>query len=500
VKIDASQLTSAQVFKTQVAVIGAGAAGIAIAREFQNSKTQVLLLEAGGYEYDQVGQSYYESESVVTNTESLIDDTYPFWSRLRYFGGSTGHWGGWSCPLEDYDFHKKSWISGSGWPITRDELIPYYHRACEVIEIPRFDFQNQSQSPIFKPSPDYDQIFADCEADSRLMQRYFAYSPPTRFGLKYREELDGSNNITVMTHANVVRIDMDESHQRIKTIIFKNPNGLEFEVHADVFVLACGGLENPRLLLNSWHQSAGGLGNQNDLVGRCFLEHPHSELGILMNARGQDWLNSFVALGYGESKRIFATTPEFQLKNQSLPFSCQIMPSPQIPEGHRSIDQLRRLVARDPDQTSFCSLYVRADMEPNRNNRVFLGQEKDQLGLNKISMNVSFSKNDLDSIRVSTEAVMEHLSFLGLGRSKLLMPTEDQWPGSVWIGCHHMGTTRMASSPRDGVVDADCRLHGLDNFFVAGSSVFPTGGYGNPTLTLVALSLRLSDHLKKRVL
>ena len=497
-EFNANHLSEKRVFKTQVAVIGAGAAGITLAREFVGTNVPVLLLEAGDYEYDQKSQAVYEAESVTTNTESVLDSTYPGWSRLRYFGGSTGHWGGWSCPLEETDFIKKDWVEHSGWPFRRREILRYYDKACELIEIPRFNFNNLSQSELFLPSEDYDQLFAETQLDSKLEQRYFSYSPPTRFGEKYRDELHQSSNVTVAINANVIRLDMDPFHERIEKVICKNQNGVTFEVHAQVFVLACGGLENPRLLLNSNHQASAGLCNQNDVVGRYFLEHPHSEFAVLMNLKGTDWLKSFTALGPGQSKRIFVTSPEFQRKNKTMSYSCEIMADGEEPSNSKTIQQMKALVSDSTQAAKYSILNVRADMEPNPQNRVYLGTQKDELGLHRIKMNVNFSQKDLDSIRISTEAVMAHLSFLGVGRSQLKMLEENLWPGSVWIGCHHMGTTRMSTNPKEGVVDAHGRAHGLDNLYIAGSSVFPTGGYGNPTLTIVALALRLGDHLKMR--
>lgn len=497
-ELDGNQLAARTILKIHTAVIGSGAAGITIARELAGTATQVMLIEAGGYEYDHQLQSAYEAEAVTTNTESVLDLSYPRWSRLRHFGGSTGHWGGWSCPLEEYDFEPRSWVAGSGWPFARRELIPYYDRACGLVEIPKFDFARPSESSLFTPSKDYDQIFAGNESSPDLEQRYFSYSPPTHFGIKYRQELQQSANVTVTINANVIRLDMDSFHERIEKLICRNQNGTEFEIHAEVFILACGGLENPRLLLNSNHQAAAGLCNQYDLVGRYFLEHPHTMFATLMNVRGRDWMQSFIASGAGQSKRIFTTTPEFQQKNQTMSYSCEVMTSGDQPADASLVRQLTPLMSPTSENEVYCTLNVRADMEPNANNRVSIGLERDWLGLQKIKMNVNFSRTDLDSIRRSTEAVMAHLSFLGLGRAKLKMATDELWPGSVWIGCHHMGTTRMAVNPRQGVVDADCKAHGLANLYIAGSSVFTTGGYGNPTLTIVAMALRLSDHLKAR--
>jgi choline dehydrogenase-like flavoprotein len=155
-------------------------------------------------------------------------------------------------------------------------------------------------------------------------------------------------------------------------------------------------------------------------------------------------------------------------------------------------------------------LYVvaRAEQAPNPASRVMLSEERDAFGLPRIALDWQLLDVDKRSLKVTMEALDRELRRLSLGRvepSAWLDEPETPWVADPLVsnhpvgGYHHMGTTRMATSPRRGVVDADCRVHGLGNLYVAGSSVFPTGGWANPTLTILALALRLGDHLGRKL-
>lgn len=495
-KIDANDLDLSRLLKADVCIIGAGAAGITLAREFLGTDKTVYLLEAGGYEYSEADQEYYTAEETVFNPSQLFDQNYTQWSRVRFFGGSTNYWGGWSRPLESFDFEARPWIPQSGWPFSRQELIPYYHRASDIIEIPRYDFDNESESPLARKSPSYDKLFADAAKNPEIRERFFSYSPPTNFGQVYAEELHNAPNVFVVTNASVTRLDCTTNGDRISQIEFVNKNFQKFLMQSEIFVLACGGLENPRMLLNSDHQYQNGLGNQHDLVGRCFMEHPHSTFAWLLNNQGKEWSQSFDAMGFNEVRRIFMTDPQFQEKLGLMNYSCEVTlmkanlsNTPEILE----LCKVSQTTSQDPLQLR---LYVRSEMAPRASNRVQLGRQRDPLGLRRMKLSLEYGPDDLATVRKSTQAVMRHLSFLKLGRAQFVNADPLSWTPDTSGACHHMGTTRMSDNPKEGVVDSQCRVHGLQNLVVAGASVFPTGGFANPTMTLVALALRTADAIK----
>lgn len=479
-KIDGEEIPSGTVRQADVCIIGSGAAGITLARELVGSSLKVLLLEGGAMEWTEASQDIYKAASVSTSPAGVLDQDFPGWSRLRQFGGSTNHWGGWSRPFEEHDFQKRDWIPLSGWPITLKEIESYYARAATYIEMENFDQAEERRRPEV----------------AGVTTREFHYSPPTRFGEKYGPDLFASSNVEVILKASAVRFDT--RGDQVQSVLVKNAK-TEFTVKSNIFILACGGMENPRLLLNSDHQRSAGLANSSEMVGRCFMEHPHATIGMFLNTEGEAWLKPFRWSGKGEPMRIFTTTPEFQEKFQILNYSCQLdvakNPAADPAEGLKLTK-----FSYDKDQvTHYLRLYTRSEMLPDKSNRIELAHERDELGLRRLKMHLNFGRTDLRTVVKSTEAVIASLSAQAFGRGKIVLEHEDLWSTDLGPGCHHMGTTRMSDNPREGVVDRDCKAHDLANLYLAGSSVFPTGGFANPTFTIVALALRLADHLQSRL-
>jgi choline dehydrogenase-like flavoprotein len=148
-------------------------------------------------------------------------------------------------------------------------------------------------------------------------------------------------------------------------------------------------------------------------------------------------------------------------------------------------------------------MFTRQEQAPNPESRIVLSAENDELGMPRANLRWKFTPIDKRSMRVYYELLGREMGRAGLGRVQimdwLLDGDDTAWPNHLSGGWHHMGTARMHEDPRQGVVDANCRVHGIANLFVAGGAVYPTGGAVNPTLTVVAMALRLSDHLKNKV-
>lgn len=481
-KIQGEEVPSGAVRTYDVCVIGSGAAGITIARELIHSKLKVALLEAGEMEWSEEGADSYNASKVTAQPQEAMDDSFPGWSRLRYFGGSTNHWGGWCRPFDEIDFEKRDWIANSGWPITRRDLHPYYAKAADYVQMQKFDLDAESRDA----------------GVHGVLTRSFHYSPPTKFGEVYGPELFAASNIEVVLNAPVVRFDTNQSGAVVESVQVKNAK-TEFTVKAKTFVLACGGLENPRLLLNSDHQQKNGLGNSSDMVGRCFTEHPHASIGLVMNTEDPSWHAPFTGTKGNDPMAIFATSSEFQKNSGTMNFSCelQIKKSGNL-DSSEALGLTSFTYGKDKALT-FLNLYTRSEMLPSKANRVFLSNDRDKLGMRRINLDIQFGRDDLRSVVKSTEAVIRMLSAKGLGRGRISLESEDLWSTDLGPGCHHMGTTRMSATAKEGVVDQNCRVHDLNNLYIAGSSVFSTGGYANPTLTIVALALRLTDYIRSHV-
>jgi choline dehydrogenase-like flavoprotein len=142
------------------------------------------------------------------------------------------------------------------------------------------------------------------------------------------------------------------------------------------------------------------------------------------------------------------------------------------------------------------SLYFRAEQAPDPSNRVALSDRRDALGIPETRLDWHIKPIDRESILAWLDVFAGDLRAKGYGH---VIKQADDWQQGVVGGPHHLGTTKMSAGARNGVVDEHCRVHSVDNLYVAGSSVFPTGGYANPTFTIVTLALRLADTLRKRL-
>lgn len=466
-----------------VCVIGAGAAGITIARSLAEKGRSVLVLEGGGFEREETSQRLYDG----TYAGTLIKKAWPeymAWSRLRFFGGSTNHWAGWTRPLDAIDFEHRDWIAHSGWPIDAAAMRPWYIQATRWIEITRF-------ASLGGPALTTPGLLP---ADAPFRDALYYFSPPTRFGQKYRADLVDSPKVKLVLGANVLGLVTLPSgavdHVRVKA--FGRP---EIKARARRYVLACGGLENPRILMHSGNVALGGLGG--DAVGRYFMDHPHLTAGTAVMGAGLKALGKYRKRrvpGCPHSVRPIFTLTDATQRAERLPnVSLSVRRRKQRAKASADMRHLQSLGA--PAQSGRdVYIFARFEQQPNPESRVTLTDEKDALGMRRAHLSWQLTDADHDGMHRTMRLFGRTLGQYGLGRLNTRILEKRPLPGGAG-GCHHMGTTRMSAGPADGVVNADCRMHASPNLFIAGSSVFPTGGYANPTFTLVALALRLAAHL-----
>lgn len=499
---------------TDICIIGAGAAGITIARALLGAKTSVCLLEGGAVDGDGASQSLYLSARNVGRPYPILPG-----SRLRYFGGSTNHWGGHCVPMRAINFERAPWSDYSGWPISLEDLDPYYPRAEEILGL------NGASTDSQTVAGDLGQELFPFDSD-RVQTQVSRYNP-VRFGRVFRHELELSRNVKVVLGANVTSIEARESGERIDHVVVRTMDGRRLIVRAGAFVLATGGIENPRLLLvsNSVHRN--GLGNQHDLVGRFFTEHIWYPSGVILPSRLEPVRTLYTkevpagAIAYRahlilpEKVVREAGIPDFRAELAEIRFasnSSAIVRSPRpisdVVEDLEQFDYLAPHVAniiRDRQEAISAArgvghgylLLNNVEQTPNPYSRVTLIEKRDVLGMPIAAIDWQLSKIDKQGIRVAHDCIARELGRSGYGRLFDDMPEgEAQLLNGANGGAHHMGTTRMSDDPHRGVVDRNCKVHGLDNLFVAGSSVFPTSGFANPTFTILTLALRLADHLR----
>lgn len=509
-KAEIAGLRDGTVIQTDVCVVGAGAAGISVARLLSDTKLDVCLVEGGDFEPTERSQDLYQGEMVSVyrkGRRDAYDRTYVSRSRLRLFGGSTCHWNGWCRPMEPEDFEVHDWIPNSGWPFPRTELDPFYEQARDLVEIPPFEDDHGY-------GRNDDKRMVVCKESPRVVTRIFHWSPPTRFGKKYRQGLFDAPNVRVFVESNALTLRADPDGGTVDRLEVQVEDGPRIEFRARAFVIACGGIENARLLLLSDAEQPGGLGNGNDLVGRYFMEHPHVPRAgklLVVDDLGVKGLTDLYFRARkdrragGRAMGVFMIAPEVQRRERLLTFCLQVRD-----KGREKLNGfgkemalaqagIRDLGRGEGSPAPYVGrLFARGEQVPNPDSRVTLMEETDRLGLRKARLDWKLSEQDVRSIRRSMEIVAEEIGATGLGKVRIVMDDTDEWPPTRG-GDHHLGTTRMHDDPKRGVVDRDCRVHGLDNLFMAGSSVYPTSGYANPTFTITALAARLADHLKQEL-
>jgi choline dehydrogenase-like flavoprotein len=528
--VDARELDKASEIEADLCVIGAGAAGITIARALEPTRTRVCLIESGGLAYDKRINSLYRGRNVG----------HPYWPldecQFRAFGGNTNCWGGWCRPLNEADFRSRSWVPNSGWPVSYSELQPFYKPAHEIVQIP---VDSYDQKEAVSELADGQAQLLPVDPD-QLSNTIYRFSPPTRFRYTYLDDIIKSNHIRCLLHGTATNIEMNHNCQEVLRIIVKCLDGNYFSVRAKVFVIAMGGIENARLLLNSRDQMSNGVGNSYDLVGRFFMEHPHTKRRVVAMSNSASvslYGLRYYARGLSARLSLPAATQE---RERLLGYGANILPVYGEGEGWMALRKIvlalspsrhhdpflrfppygsKRVtpqdilqVTRTLPQTVLSSfrflnqkiksyiLESKSEQAPNPDSRVMLLSEQDPFGLNRACLDWRTLPIDRHTVIRGEEIVENELRRLNVGTLEPLTPRElVEWPTSgLEGGWHQLGTTRMSDDPRKGVVDRDSRVHGISNLFVAGGSVFPTVGAEPPTLTIIALALRLSDHLMQR--
>ena len=484
---DARQLEPGTRIEADLCIVGTGPAGISLAREFLGTGVQVVMLEAGGVEETPGSQDFYAGQNVGMDYDLRG-------SRYRMFGGSSAHWGGYTARLDPSDLAARPWVPLSGWPIGWDELQPYYPRAARILgfEDREFDlahWTDQGEEAVVFP-------------EGTLRNKIWRFNR-LHFGEAFRETLDRAPNLRVLLNAPVTAMRMPESRGRVDALVARPAPESEITVAARRYVVACGGLETPRLLLTAGPGLTPVVANPN--LGRYFMEHVHVTWSIDLAlfggvAESRLYRQCGVIDDCCEVRAFFTVDDRLRQEHGLTSVAMKVHHDAEAhPVGRAAADLTARLRGGG-DAYRPASLSVMAEQVPNPASRVTVGPERDALGVPRLRLDWRATALGNHSVLRSVELLAAGLGRAGAGRVRAhpqvraLGATTD-FGGWAQGGQHHMGTTRMAATPRDGVVDRDCRVHGVDNLYVAGSSVFPTGGSANPTLTLMALAIRLADHL-----
>lgn len=544
---DARELPEASVLSTDLCIVGAGAAGIALALEFAGTGTQVLLLESGGTKPDPETQGLYAGTVADAHLHSP-PDRY----RQRRFGGSTTIWGGRCVPFDPIDFESRDYIAHSGWPFGFAALAPHYARANQLCEAGAFAYT--AGAAFATPLRPMLEGFRSISFSTDTLERF---SCPTDFGARYARRLNDAANVRVLLHANVTALRLDAGGGVLESLSVRTLTGRTFTVRAAHVVLATGGLEVARLLLANRDVHRQGIGNDHDVVGRYYMCHLAGTIGALsVREPAAAWHGYDVADDGVYCRRRLALTPGAQ---RALRIGSVVarLHHPRIADpAHRTgilslLYLARRLISYEyalrlasggapgllpwlqhvrnvacdlPGTIAFAwhllrdrklaerkfpslivtprnrsySLDIHAEQQPNPASRVTLGPGHDALGQPQLHIDWRYTRRDVDAVQRTLALLAGDVQRSGVGRLDYNpQAVEMEMTRYGAYGGHHIGTARMGSDLRTSVTDGDGRVHGVANLFVAGAALFPTSGQANPTLTIVALALRQAALLKR---
>ena len=510
-----------------VCIVGAGAAGIALAKELLGTHFRVVVVESGGLDNEAPVQKLNESE-VVGLPHAGIEK-----GRVRTFGGTTVAWGGQTIRLGSFDLQPRSWVPNSGWPIALQELEPYYERAEQVLQLgPNIPYEKLCvrsgiQPPVFDPA----KLRMDCSR----------WSPIPNFGTAYRRQLREAENICVLLHATVTQIITNQVATIVEQVEVKSLAGKKGAVKARLFVICCGGIESARLLLASDRIEKRGVGNKHDLVGRYFQDHVHIWYYDVIPANRkqlQTFCESFFDRGRKYSPLV-VLGERIQTEKHLLRMHGTIifwMDSDSSVSAVKTLfravrgrtvppsGELRRLLRNSlADPAELLAVMYRywvqkragtpsrgrvflaalCEMAPNPDSRITLSDARDQLGMRRAKIDWRIGELERRTASEYVRTVGSEFARLELGTYDLkqaaLLQDEKAWVNMATDNYHHMGTTRMHENEKLGVVDSNCKVHGIDNLYVGSSAVFPSSGSAFPTSTILALCIRIADRLKQQL-
>jgi choline dehydrogenase-like flavoprotein len=538
--VSADALGDALILRTDLCIVGAGPAGISLALQLAESGADILVLESGGRRPDAESQELCAGEVAEPATHPPAN-----MFRRRGLGGSSSVWGGRCVPLDPIDFASRPWLdTPSGWPISYDILVPYWRAAHRRAQLGSYDYAAATAVPGgMRP------MFPAFQPGAVSTGSIERFSPPTDFGKTYEGALRRHRRVRVVLHATCTCIVLHPGLRRVSHLSVARRCGAAMQVYARRFVLAAGGLETPRLLLASRAQMPGGIGNAHGLVGRYYMCHLAGLFGRFVPSRGAVPFHGYERTPDGiYCRRRLSIAPWAQQTYATSNCTARLHHPPIWDAAHRSgalsavqlfrfllpaeyggqqnatalLPHVRNVVCDPIGSARFASLYLRrrvlavrklpsvavkprsgtytleihAEQLPNAESRVSLAHNCDRFGMPQLRIDWRYLPQDARGIGVATGLIAASLAAGGHGILACEPDVDAFIRREGAYGGHHLGTARMSASPCTGVVDSDCRVHGTENLYIVGGAVFPLSGQANPTLTILALALRLADHLQ----
>lgn len=524
-----------------VCIVGGGAAGAVLFDILSRTKLKVILLESGGLTPDSETQKLNEGFQRLNGQQPKTEFTDLVWYRLRGLGGTTSIWGGGCKPFQKVDFSTRSWVKDSGWPIDLAELQPFYSEAKRYVEITSDVFDERLWSVLEMQPPyniNFDEISTIFSIKSGFLadDGYLKWSGPVNFK-KFLANPDSEKSANLVLY-NATLTDLKSTAGVIQYGEVINPRLQKGRIQAKIYVLAAGGWENPRILLNA--NRGAGIGNETDCVGRYYLGHPFGWPADLIcpsktAATKLFWKFQYYKIGRNRGQPHFAFKEATQRRHQLLSTGIWLLgdydkdsavyKAMHVQEQLRSgglastdislsdaivllmelddvlVNAFRKLTnrgVRTRMMEKIPLLYIQ-EGTPKRDSRIYLSKEKDKFGLKKLVLDWHFDEQEIQNMYKVLKLFAANARNFGWGRIQLRMEADVNSSNptrGLHDAAHPSGATRMSDDLKRGVVDRNLRVHTVKNLYVCGSSVFPTNSYVSPTFTIAALAVRLAEHLK----
>lgn len=529
--VDLVEISPDAKLEADICIVGSGPAGSTLARELADATLRVILLESGGFDRQEDVDALNRIESV--GRARVMDQ---WLVRNRMLGGSSNTWTGRCAPFDAIDFEKRDWVPYCGWPIELADLTPFLNRAARYLGIgvgsgfTDASFWTISNRRKLTPAIDEQLLHPFFWQFSRDDSNRFDYM---RFGKNLRS--GAASAVNVILNATVTHINTDDTVSRVQSVEVRDRNGARRTVSAKRIVLCAGGIENARLLLASNRIAAGGVGNQNDLVGRFLMDHPRGRVGTF-DVNGSEALQRMFGVYNVKSKRGthrfrhgLRLSPDYQRKHGLLNSAIWLHEAVTDDDPWNALSRILRrrgsltkdlsfvasnldLMAKGfqqfliqgnglPRKLERLELECIVEQRPDPDSRITLSSQKDRYEMPISLIDWRVSEQEARTAKAIARLAAAEFDRLGLNQLKLedWIVADLDLPSTFPDIAHPTGTTRMAADPKSGVVDRNCEVHGVEGLFIAGSSVFPTSGHANPTHMIVAMAVRLADYLKSPV-
>lgn len=506
---------------TDVCVVGAGAVGLLLAVELARQGLSVLLMEGGGASLEPASQALQQGQSIG----------HPFGNigvgRYRVLGGSTLYWGGQVIPFDAHVTEQRPWLGHGAWPISAAELAGLFKRV----------YQSLGFSDALLNDADVWAALGQQEPElgSTLRIEFTRWVKVRNLAKLYRRELqDKSGRLTTLVHANVTALTMQRDDAQVQSAVVRSLKGRQLEVRARQFVLANGTLEIARLMMHPLSDGREAPWASFPMLGRPLIDHLDCVAGQVRPRDARAFGNLFDSVFLGGFKYYpkIRLSPTTQREGGHVDIAAQFLYKSKFTEHLEYIKMFLRSVKDGTDAVSVwalprhlaavvattiplavryfrerrsfkphdaeVSLALYCEQLPCNASKVALSNEVDDLGMRKLVVDWQIDGRELGSMQVLAKEVKQSLESAGLADVEidpLLASGDPEFLSKVHDAIHQMGVARIGGSAADGVVDANLKVFGTDNLFIAGAAVFPSTGYANPTFTAMALAMRLADHL-----